>query len=96
MEVGDDVPAETLPGVKSVVIAPGGLADQSLREARIRERFGVTVLSIERRGTPPMLHPSAETIVRPGDVVHVFGLPEQIAAFVSEATGEAGSAGGGG
>lgn len=96
MEVGDDIPAETLPGVKSVTIAAAGLADQSLREARIRERFGVTVLSIERRGTPPMLHPSAETIVRPGDVVHVFGLPEQIAAFVSAATGEAGPAGGGG
>jgi len=85
MEVGDDVPAERLPGVRSVVIAPGGLADQSLREARIRERFGVTVISIERRGAPPLLHPSAETVVRPGDIVHVFGLPEQITAFVEAA-----------
>ena len=85
MEVGDDVPAESLPGVKSVVIAPGGLADQSLREARIRERFGVTVLSIERRGAPPLLHPSADTVVRPGDTVHVFGLPTQLAAFVEAA-----------
>jgi CPA2 family monovalent cation:H+ antiporter-2 len=85
MEVGDDVPAETLPGVRSVVIAPGELADQSLREARIRERFGVTVLSIERRDAPPILHPSADTIVRPGDTVHVFGLPEQITAFVEAA-----------
>ena len=86
MEVGpDDVPAETLPGVKSVVIAPGELADQSLREARIRERFGVTVISIERRGAPPLLHPSAEPIVRPGDIVHVFGLPEQISAFIEAA-----------
>jgi CPA2 family monovalent cation:H+ antiporter-2 len=85
MEVGDDLPAETLPGVKSIVIPLGGLADQSLREARIRERFGVTVLSIERRGAPPLLHPSAETVVRRGDTVHVFGLPEQIDAFVSAA-----------
>jgi monovalent cation:H+ antiporter-2, CPA2 family len=85
MDVGDEVPAETLPGVRTVVIAAGELADQSLREARIRERFGVTVLSIERRGEPPHLHPSAETVVRPGDTVHVFGLPDQIAAFVSAA-----------
>jgi CPA2 family monovalent cation:H+ antiporter-2 len=85
MEVGDDQPAEALPGVKSVVIAPGELADQSLREARIRERFGVTVLSIERRGVPSVLHPSADTIVRPGDVVHVFGLPDQLAAFTEAA-----------
>jgi CPA2 family monovalent cation:H+ antiporter-2 len=85
MEVGDDVPAEALPGVRSVTIAPGQLADQSLREARIRERFGVTVISLERPGAPPVLHPSAETVVRPGDTVHVFGLPEQITAFVEAA-----------
>jgi K+:H+ antiporter len=85
MEVGDDIPAETLPGVKSVVIAPGGLADQSLREARLRERFGVTVLSIERRGAPAILHPSADTIIRPGDTVHVFGLPDQLATFTEAA-----------
>jgi monovalent cation:H+ antiporter-2, CPA2 family len=85
MDVGDDVPAQGLPGVKSVVIAPGLLADQSLREARVRERFGVTVLSIERRGAPPLLHPSADTIVRSGDTVHVFGLPDQLAAFTEAA-----------
>jgi monovalent cation:H+ antiporter-2, CPA2 family len=85
MEVGDDVPAETLPGVRTVVIAPGALADESLREARIRERFGVTVLSIERPGAPPVLHPPADAVLRPGDRVHVFGLPEQIAAFVEAA-----------
>jgi K+:H+ antiporter len=85
MEIGDDVPAEGLPGVKSVVIAPGGLADQSLREARIRERFGVTVLSIERPGAPPVLHPSADTVLRPRDTVHVFGLPDQLAAFTESA-----------
>jgi K+:H+ antiporter len=85
MEVGDDIPAESLPGVRSVVIAPGELADQSLREARIRERFGVTVISIERRGAPPLLHPSADTIIRAGDTVHVFGLPAQLAAFVESA-----------
>jgi CPA2 family monovalent cation:H+ antiporter-2 len=85
MEVGDDVPAATLPGVRTVMIAPGELADQSLREARVRERFGVTVLSIERPGAPPLLHPGADDIVRAGDRVHVFGLPEQIAAFVEAA-----------
>ena len=85
MEVGDDQPAEGLPGVRGVVIAPGELADLSLREARIRERFGVSVLSIERRGAPPILHPDADTVVRPGDTVHVFGLPDQLTAFVEVA-----------
>ena len=82
MDVEGEVPPEALPGVTSVVIAPGGLADQSLREARVRERFGVTVISVDRPGALRILHPSAETVLRPGDTVRVFGLPEQIAAFV--------------
>ena len=86
MDVAGEVPAETLPGVKSVEIGAGGLADQSLREARIRERFGVTVIALDRRDGSRILHPSAETIVRPADTVRVFGLPEQIAAFERAAT----------
>jgi CPA2 family monovalent cation:H+ antiporter-2 len=82
MDVEGEVPPEALPGVQTVVIAPGGLADQSLREARIRERFGVTVISVDRPRALRILHPSAETVLRPGDTVRVFGLPEQIAAFV--------------
>ena len=85
MDVEGEVPPENLPGVGSAVIATGGLADQSLREARIRERFGVTVISIERPGAAPLLHPDAETVVRPGDTVRIFGLPEQIAAFLRAA-----------
>jgi hypothetical protein len=34
--------------------------------------------------------------VRPGDIVHVFGLPEQIAAFMAAATAEVGAGDGGG
>ena len=45
----------------------------------------MTVLSIERRGAPAILHPSADTVVRPGDTVHAFGLPDQLAAFTEAA-----------
>jgi CPA2 family monovalent cation:H+ antiporter-2 len=95
MDATGQVPPEELPGVREVVIAPGGLADQSLREARIRERFGVTIVAVSRDGEPTVLHPSAETVLRPGDTVRVFGLPEQIDAFVAATTGEAGSTAGG-
>lgn len=88
MDTAGQVPPEELPGVREVVIAPGGLADQSLREARIRERFGVTVVAVSHDGDPTVLHPSAETVLRPGDTVRVFGLPEQIDAFVAAADAE--------
>jgi K+/H+ antiporter YhaU regulatory subunit KhtT len=73
-----------LPDVRELALRRGGVADQSLRDARIRERFGVTVVAV-RRADGLVFNPAPETILRPGDVVRVFGLPEQIEAFASEA-----------
>jgi len=52
---------------------------------RVRERFGVTVVSVERAGGEAVVNPSADTRLRPGDRLRIFGLPEQIDAFRSEA-----------
>jgi len=73
------------PQVVEVVLPSGTLADQSLREARLRERFGVTVVAIARTDGELVINPSPEAILRPGDRVRLFGLPGQIEAFVSEA-----------
>ena len=75
-----------LPEIRDITIDAGGLADQSLREARIRERFGVTVVVLTRATGEVVLHPSAETVLRPGDRALVFGLPEQIARLARELT----------
>ena len=77
--------AEALPEVHEVTLGDGALADLSLGEARVRERFGVTVVSVERPGGEAVLNPSADTHLRPGDRLRVFGLPEQVAAFRHEA-----------
>jgi Trk K+ transport system NAD-binding subunit len=74
-----------LPRIADLTLGPGALADQSLREARIRERLGVTVVAVTRPQGPVVVNPSAETILRAGDRVRVFGLPEQIEAFRDEA-----------
>lgn len=85
----DGAPGEPLPEIREVTVdrAPR-LADQSLGEARIRERFGVMVVAVTRASGEFVLHPSAQTVIRPGDVLRVFGLPAQIEAFVSETLGE--------
>ncbi|HEV8583533.1 MAG TPA: cation:proton antiporter [Methylomirabilota bacterium] len=75
-----------LPEVRELALRPGGVADQSLRDARIRERFGVTVVAV-RRADGLVLNPPPDTTLRAGDVVRVFGLPEQIEAFATEAAG---------
>jgi Trk K+ transport system NAD-binding subunit len=73
---------DVLPEVCEVQVAPAAeLADQSLREARVRERFGVLVLAIRRADGTSEVTPSPETLLRPGNRLRVFGLPEQIAAF---------------
>jgi CPA2 family monovalent cation:H+ antiporter-2 len=73
---------EALPETADVILGRSPrITDQSLRAARIRERFGVTVVALTRAGGAFILHPTAETIVRPGDTVRVFGLPGQIEAF---------------
>jgi CPA2 family monovalent cation:H+ antiporter-2 len=76
------VPA--LPDVRELVLRPGSITDRSLRDARIRERFGVTVVAVQRLDGLVM-NPPPETTLRAGDVVRVFGLPEQIEAFAAEA-----------
>jgi K+:H+ antiporter len=70
-----------LPEIREVAIGPGELADQSLGEARVRERFGVTVVTVARRDGSTVIDPGAETIVRSGDRVRAFGLPAHLDAF---------------
>jgi CPA2 family monovalent cation:H+ antiporter-2 len=82
---GGPGPAEALPEVHEVRLGVGVLADQSLGEARVRERFGVTVVSVERPDGAAVVNPSADTRLRPGDRLRVFGLPEQVDAFRAEA-----------
>jgi CPA2 family monovalent cation:H+ antiporter-2 len=78
--------SRVLPDVQQVRIAQSAIADQSLQEAQIRERYGVTVVAVSR-GEDVILNPPPETILRSGDTVRVFGLPDQIATFVREAEG---------
>jgi len=69
--------------------ASAELADQSLREAGARERFGVLVLAVRRADGTNEVTPSPETHLRPGDRLRVFGLPAQLAAFEAAAVGPA-------
>lgn len=89
MEATTDGNAEdALPRVAEVILARGPLADQSLREARVRERLGVTVVAITRPRAGMVVNPSPDAILRVGDRVRVFGLPAQIDAFRREAAKE--------
>ena len=72
---------EALPEVRDLSVGRGGLADRSLGETAVRERYGVTVLSIARADGERVPHPSAGTMLRPGDRLRVFGLAEHLDEF---------------
>lgn len=79
---------DRLPQVVEITIGRGEIADQSLRDARVRERFGVTVLAVTRVDDGEVvINPAPETIMRPGDRVRLFGLTDQIRAFMEAAQG---------
>ena len=75
--------AGRLPEMQEVTLGAGALADSTLREARVRERFGVSVLAITRADGTLEANPSADTMLRRGDRVRLFGLPEQIRALLA-------------
>jgi CPA2 family monovalent cation:H+ antiporter-2 len=72
-----------LPQVVEVTLDRGNLTDRTLHDARVRERFGVSVVTITRADGSVVPHPSADTVLRPGDRVRLFGLPEQIDALLA-------------
>jgi CPA2 family monovalent cation:H+ antiporter-2 len=78
-------PVGHLPELQEVVLGPGPLTDRTLRDARVRERFGVTVIAVMRADGSFVLHPAPDTILRAGDRVRVFGLPEQVAHLLASA-----------
>ena len=78
-----------LPELREVTLGAGELVDQSLRAAQVRERFGVTVVLLTRAGSGVAAHPSADAVMRPGDRLLAFGLPNQLAAFARAAEAEA-------
>ena len=86
MSAGDPSPQDLEPGlpeVRELRLPAGRLDGVTLRDAHIRERFGVTVVAITRLDGSLVLNPPARAILRADDRLRVFGLPAQIDALVA-------------
>ncbi len=73
------------PEVREITLTNASLAGRSLREARIREQFGVTVVSLSRASGETLMNPPADTVLEPGDRLRVLGMAEEIDAFMARA-----------
>ena len=82
VEADREVPGAGLPQIRQIVLKGGSLVGQSLGEVRTRERFGVTVVRVTRATGEEVLNPTADTVLREGDRLRLFGLPRQIDALL--------------
>ncbi len=67
--------------MERIYVAPKSELDgQTLAGARIRSRFGVTVIGVQH-GDERISNPDPDYLLSPGDVIMVAGLPARIEAF---------------
>ena len=64
------------------------LAGQTLAEARVRERTGVSIIAIEREETV-VPSPKPDTVIEAGDTLVVIGSEEDVGRFESLVSGDA-------
>jgi voltage-gated potassium channel len=60
------------------VTAQSALANRSIVEANLRQRYGVIVVGIQREDTRMEFNPEPDTAIRPGDKLVVLGRPESL------------------
>jgi CPA2 family monovalent cation:H+ antiporter-2 len=72
-----------LPQVREVRLRGGSPVGRPLGETHMRERFGVTLVRVTRHDGEVVLQPTAETVLRAGDRLRLFGLPRQIDAMLA-------------
>jgi voltage-gated potassium channel len=67
------------------VSAASALADRSILEANLRQRFGVIVVGIQRQDRTMEFNPEPDTAIRAGDKLVVLGRPHSLKRLEGEA-----------
>lgn len=76
-------PGPSLFRMERIYVTPGTILDgETLAGARIRQRFGVTVIGVQRE-EEQIANPPPDFLLDAGDVLLVVGLPQKIEAFSS-------------
>ena len=86
MEGRPSISRTRFPEVREVPVASKSLVGQSLRQARIREQFGVTVISLARASGEVLMNPPPDTVLALGDRLRVLGATEEIETFAVKAS----------
>jgi K+:H+ antiporter len=75
--------SDDFPEIREISVGDFEGDGQTLAEARVRERFGVTVVSVSGPGREVLVNPPSTTPIRRGGKLRIFGLPSQIEEFTA-------------
>jgi len=75
LSIFDELAATNISAIK--IQEGSAVKDKSIRDLKIREKTGITLLAIKREGTI-IEHPNPSTMLKSNDVAYVLGNPEQI------------------
>lgn len=69
-------------GIEEIVLSDASVfVGRSLRESKIRENYGVTIVAIMHPGETLIHNPKADETMQPGDLLIVFGTDAQLKVF---------------
>ena len=72
--------------IEEIPVAPSSvLANQSILEANLRQRYGVIVVGIQRQDRSMEFNPEPDTPIRAGDKLVVLGRPQSLKRLEAEA-----------
>ena len=69
-----------------LVTADSSFAGQTIRDANLRQRFGVIVVGIQRQDRRMEFNPEPDTSIRAGDRLVVLGRPDSLKQLEAEAS----------
>ena len=67
------------------IVGESPLANQSIVNANLRQRYGVIVVGIQRQSGKMEFNPEPDTVMHPNDKLVVLGRPESLKQLESEA-----------
>ena len=74
-------------GMEQITVAGGSaMANRTIVEANLRQRYGVIVIGIQREDNRMAFNPEPDTAIQPGDKLVVLGRPESLKQLGADAS----------
>ncbi|MFB3902030.1 MAG: cation:proton antiporter [Acidobacteriota bacterium] len=77
-------PEQSVPEVRKVTVTNSTFAGRSIRDMKLRETYGVTVVAVRRSSGGSLVNPPADTVLELNDRLRVLGRSDEIDTFEAQ------------